>query len=47
MIVLEQEQIDDLARGLGQILTEFYGNPANEKEFQRWLEERKESTQLH
>lgn len=40
---LTNEQINDLARPLIQILTDFYDNPENEKAFQEWLKRRQEN----
>ena len=34
---LTQNQIDDLARPLVEILENFYQDPKNEEDFQKWL----------
>lgn len=41
-IVLTDEQINDLARPLIRIVTEYYKDPKNEEKFQQWLKEREQ-----
>ena len=41
---LSDAQVNDLASPLVGILTKFYEDPKNEEDFQKWLQQRKEST---
>lgn len=40
---LSPEQVNDLAYPLVGIITKFYEDPKNEEDFQKWLQQRKES----
>ena len=41
---LSDAQVNDLASSLVGIITKFYEDPKNEEDFQKWLQQRKEST---
>lgn len=41
---LSDVQVNDLASPLVGIITKFYEDPKNEEDFQKWLQQRKEST---
>lgn len=41
---LSDAQVNDLASPLVGIITKFYEDPKNEENFQKWLQQRKEST---
>lgn len=41
---LSNEQVNDLASPLVGIITKFYEDPKNEEDFQKWLQQRNEST---
>lgn len=44
-MMLSNEQTNDLARSLSEIVSKFYENPENEEGYQKWLRnvERRES----
>lgn len=41
---LSDAQVNDLASPLVGIITKFYEDPKNEEDFQKWLQQRKKST---
>lgn len=43
---LSTTQVNDLASPLVGIITKFYEDPKNEEDFQQWLQQRNESTDI-
>ena len=43
---MSEQEVNDLARGLAQIVEGYFSNPENEEKFQRWQEERN-TTESH
>ena len=41
---LSKQQVNDLASPLVGIISKFYADPQNEKEFQKWLKQRQEKS---